>query len=330
MTQTNVNFLKLLTGVSMAVCGFISPVMAADPWPTRPVQIVVPIGPGTAMDITARRLGKELAAKWNQTVLIVNQAPLIGHQTMASSAPDGLTIGMISATFTGGFAVRSDLRYTRDQFIGLVKFGTQDFLLWAGKHAPFNTIQEMLSYAKSNPGKLQYASPGVGAYVHLALEDLARNQNLRFLHVPYSGASFMQSVPDVAGGQVHMVITGSNPALLGQVTLGNIKVVGSFSENTLLHGKPVQSVSSVVPGVFAAQGYYGIVVSKDTPQSIKDKIEKDVISIVDSADFRKFLVDQGQQPRSMAMNSVDFDKWIDIEIAKLNKIFLAIEPSSKK
>ena len=302
--------------------------IAAEKWPSKPIQLIVPIDTGTTKDAVARHLANELSLRWNQPVTVVNQsggAGALGHQTMANSLPDGSTIGFISASLTGSLATRKNLPFTRDKIIGVSKFGVQDFVLFVNKDAPYNNFQEMISYARSNPGQLTYATPGIGSYAHITMEHLAHVENLKFTHVAYK--AFMQSVPDVSSGRVQMVVTVANSALDGQVAKGDMKVFGSLTKNSMYQGKTIQSVNSIVSDV-GASGFYGIVVAKGTPKHIINQLASDISAVVSSQEFKKFMISKGIRPdTSKPLNSEEFTIWIDSEIIKLQKIITASKMS---
>jgi tripartite-type tricarboxylate transporter receptor subunit TctC len=201
----------------------------------------------------------------------------------------------------------------------VVKFGHQDFVLFVNKDAPFNTLPEMIAYAKANPGKLTYATPGVGSYVHLTMENLAAIEQTSFAHVPYR--QFMQAVPDVVSGRVQMVITVANSALEGQVTNGNMKVIGSLTRNSTYRGAPIQSIFSIRPEV-ASGGYYAIVVAAGTPTTIVDKLHRDVSAVVTGPEFRQYMASLGVRSDSgnQLMTPKEFDRWIDTEVDRLKRI----------
>lgn len=314
-------FSKLLsTSLILALTTLIQVFAQADTWPDRPVRIVVPIDAGHTQDALARRLAYALTDIWNQPVAVVNvpgASGITGHQTIANAQPDGYTIGLVSATLPGTLGTRKNLPFTKDNFTTVTKFGIQDFIIWVNKDTPINNIQEMISYAKTNPGKITYATPGVGSYAHLAMEKLGNVEKLKFTHVPYK--AFMQAVPDVVAGRVTMTITTANPALENQVASGNIKVIGSLTKNARYQGKPIQTLASIVPEVHAS-GFYGIVVAKNTPKTIAKKIEKDVIIAVSSRDYVEFMSSRGV--RHELMPSEDFDKWLASEISQLQQIMI--------
>jgi tripartite-type tricarboxylate transporter receptor subunit TctC len=314
-----VTFSKLLsTSLILAVATLSQVSVQADTWPDRPVRIVVPIDAGNTQDALARRIASALTGIWNQPVTVVNQpgaSGITGHQAIASAQPDGYTIGLVSATLPGTLGTRKNLPFTKDNFTGIVKFGIQDFIIWVNKDAPINSIQEIISYAKANPEKITYATPGLGSYSHLAMEQLASVEKIKLTHVPYK--VFMQAVPDVVAGRVTMTITTSNPGLENQVASGHIKVIGSLTKNAKYQGKPIQTMSSIIPEVHAS-GFYGIVVAKNIPKSISKKIEKDIITVVSSQDFVEFMSSRGV--RYELMQSDDFDKWLASEISRLQQI----------
>jgi tripartite-type tricarboxylate transporter receptor subunit TctC len=310
---------KFVAVFVLTVSSLIQPVAAAENWPIRPVKIIVPIDAGTVQDLIARKLADELSSAWKQPVIIVNQpgaAGAIGTQSVANSNPDGYTLGLVSATFTGSMAVRPNLPFKRENVVGVSKFGSQSFLIFAHSKVPFNNVQEMVAYAKLNPGKIEYASPGIGSYVHLTMEHLASVKNLNLVHVPYRG--IMQAAPDVASGKLHLLITTSNPTLDGFVSRGDLKIVGTTSNEKVTYNEAVvPSVSNVAPGVMAS-GYYGIIAPVTTPDSVVKKIQNDIFKIVNSPEFVQSMIQMGVPPSTS--NVFDFDSWIDYEVDRLRKI----------
>jgi tripartite-type tricarboxylate transporter receptor subunit TctC len=310
---------KTFAGCVLALSALLQPASAADGWPTRPVQIIVPIDAGTAQDGIARRLATELSSRWNQNVTVVNQpgaAGALGTKTVADSAGDGYTIGLISATFTGSMAVRNNLPFSRDKLTGVTKFGRQEFIIFANKNAPFDNVQQMVAYARANPGKLDYATPGAGSYVNITMEHLAKLQDLQFVHVPYR--NLMQAAPDVISGRLQMMVTVANTALEGLVAKGDMKIIGALGKTPKHNGVSISSLSSVTPDVHAS-GYYGLIVSSGTPKSVVEKIHKDISSVVATPEFRQTMTALGGivEPPGAAG---EFDRWIDFEVDRLKKI----------
>lgn len=318
MTKTIQKITSLLL---LTLAGAVSSGWAAEPWPNKPVQIIVPIDAGTAQDGIARRLATELSSRWNQTVTVVNQpgaAGALGTKTVADSAGDGYTIGLISATFTGSMAIRNNLPFSRDKLTGVTRFGRQEFMIFANKNAPFENVQQMVAYARANPGKLDYATPGAGSYVNITMEHLAKLQDLQFVHVPYR--NLMQAAPDVVSGRIQLMITSPNTALEGLVTKGDMKIIGAMGKNPKHNNVSISSLSNVAPDVHA-NGYYGLIVPSGTPKSVVEKIHKDVSSVVATPEFRQTMTALGGvvEPPSAAG---EFDRWIDFEVDRLKKIIV--------
>lgn len=313
-----INLLKqMIAGLVLSTSTVLA--MASDSWPNRPVQIVVPIDAGTLHDTVARRLATSLSTKWNQPVNVVNQpggGSAIGTLTVANSAPDGYTLGLVSATLTGSLATRNNLPYTRDKLTGVVRFARQEFVIFANKNAPFDTVQQMVEYARTNPGKLDYASPAIGSYVNITMEHLATVKNLKLVHVPYR--NLMQAAPDVVSGRIHLLVTGSNSALEGLVSKGDMKVIGGLGRTARYLDMPIGSLSSVAPDVHAS-GVFGLIAASGTPKSITDKIHKDVSEIIATPEFRQTMQALGSPVDSAGVPG-EYDRWIDAEVDKLKKI----------
>jgi tripartite-type tricarboxylate transporter receptor subunit TctC len=250
---------------------------------------------------------------------VINQpgaAGALGTKTVADSAADGYTIGLISATFTGSMAVRNNLPFSRDKLIGVTKFGRQEFIIFANKNAPFDNVQQIVTYARANPGKLDYATPGAGSYVNITMEHLAKLQGLQLVHVPYR--NLMQAAPDVVSGRIQMMITSANTALEGLAAKGDMKIIGALGKNAKHNGASISSLSSVAPDVHA-NGYYGLIVPNGTPKSVVEKIHKDVSSVAATPEFRQAMIASGSVVE-LPGAAGDFDRWIDFEVDRLKKI----------
>jgi tripartite-type tricarboxylate transporter receptor subunit TctC len=317
---SKINFFKKISlALTLSAGAIAMPALATEAWPNKPVQIIVPIDAGTAHDGIARRLATALSTQWNQTVTVVNQpgaAGALGTKTVADSAGDGYTIGLISATFTGSMAVRNNLPFSRDKLTGVTKFGKQEFIIFANKNSPFDNVQQMAAYARANPGKLYYATPGAGSYVNITMEHLAKIQGLQFVHVPYR--NLMQAAPDVVSGRIQMMATSANTALDGLVTKGDMKIIGALGKTPKHNGVSISSLSSIAPDVYA-NGYYGLIVPSGTPKSVVEKIHKDVSSVAVTPEFRQTMTALGstvEPPGALG----EFDRWIDVEVDRLRKI----------
>jgi len=314
----NTNFLKQITaGIVLAVVSQLA--TAAEAWPKRAVQIVVPLDAGTLHDSIARHIATKLSAKWNQPVAVINQpggSGTIGAHTVASSNPSGYTIGLINASFTGALATRNNLPFSREDLTGVIKFGAQEFMVFANKNAPFDTFEQMVTYAKDNPGKLDYASPGVGSYINITMEQMALEKNLKIVHVPYR--NLLQSAPDVVNGRIHSAISNPSPTFNALVAKGDLKVIGALGKDPIYLGKPISSLASILPSV-ARKGYYGIVAPAGIPRDVAQKIYKDVNEIISNKETQEILSGFGMVHES-PLKFGEFDNWIDYDITRIRKV----------
>jgi tripartite-type tricarboxylate transporter receptor subunit TctC len=316
-------FKRLIIKIAVCAASIIalaSTAQATGQWPDRPVTIIVPIDAGTVQDVIARQLAKSLTTTWNQPVTVINRsgaAGIVGTQALASSLPDGYTLGLVSAPFTGVLALKNNLPYSREDISGVSKFARQNFMIFASKNAPFDNIQQLISYARANPNKLDYATPGIGSYVHITMEHLAKTQDLKLKHIPYRAMA--QATLDVNEGRVHLVITSASPSLDGLVSKGEMKIVGSLSDGTVHRGVRIQSISSVIPDV-KSNGYYALIAPKGTPKAIVNKIHKDVSTALTDPEIVRNLADVSVSIDSPTTGSDEFDRWIDNEISRLKRI----------
>lgn len=308
---------KIAVGMALAVVSQLA--TAVDAWPKRPVQIVVPLDAGTLHDGIARHIATKLSAKWDQPVTVINQpgaSGTIGAHTVASSSPSGYTIGLVNASFTGALATRNNLPFNREDLTGVIKFGAQEFVVFANKNAPFDNFEQMVAYAKNNPGKLDYSSPGVGSYINITMEQMALEKNLKIVHVPYR--NLLQSAPDVVSGRIHSAISNPSPTFNALVAKGELKVIGALGKDPTYLGKPISSLANILPDV-ARKGYYGIVAPVGIPKNVAQKIYKDVNEIISSKETQEILSGLGMVHES-PLKFGEFDNWIDYDITRIRKV----------
>ena len=173
--------------------------------PGRAITIVVPYSPGTGQDVLARLIGEELQKKWGQAVVVDNKPGangVIGSQAVARAAPDGHTLLLTSTSFTTNLSLQKHVPYDPiKSFAPIVELAIGHLALGVHPSVPANTTQEFIAYAKSQPGKLNYSSPGVGGPHHLAMELFKQSTKTDLTHIPYKGTA--GAVADLLGGHVN-------------------------------------------------------------------------------------------------------------------------------
>src|SRR5437868_10849937 len=257
---------------------------AAQGYPSKPVKMIVPFPPGGPSDIFARGLAQGMSTDLGQTVVVENtggQGGVIGVDRALKSAPDGYTVGFNSGS-TLAIAPFSFTRLPYDvrkdaALITLVVRVPE--VLVVHPSVPVKTLQELVAYAKANPGKVNFGSAGGGSITHLAGELLKAEAKIDIVHVPYKGAA--PAVNDLLGGQVQMGIFDV-PILLGHIKSGRLKAlaVTSAKRSDALPEVPT-TVEFGYPNV-TSDNWYGLIVPAATPGEIQKRIHGAAVSALRS------------------------------------------------
>ena len=259
--------------LSLLVLGASQPV-AAQTWPTKPVRLVLGYAAGGAMDMTARTIAPLLQQSLGQPFVVENRtggAANIAAEAVARSDPDGHTILFYADAYTIAPSLFARLTYDPvKDFAHVTQMISGAHILVGHPSVPANTLQELIAYAKANPGKLAYASPGNGTPQHLAAE-LFKNLagNLQITHVPYRGGG--QAIGDVVGGQIHLASLGLPPTA-GHIKAGRLKAfaVTSKARQKLLPDTPTFQEAGVAG--FETLQWWGPAVPAATPAPVVKKI----------------------------------------------------------
>lgn len=254
-------------------------------WPDKPVRLIVPFTPGGPTDTVARLVAHELEAIWKQTV-VVDYKPgggtIVGTTAIAHAPADGYTLGMAISALTINPSVQSNLPYdTRKDIVGVSQVAQAHFGLFAHPSAPFNTVPELIAYAKKNPDALSFATPGAGTGTHLAGEMLAHLAGIRMVHVPYKGSAPAQQ--DVIGGRVPLlfdILYSSMPYVKDK----RLKVIALSSPKRAVSNPEIPLIADTLPG-FSAMSSIGIIAPAGVPQALLQKISADVAQAVRSPEM---------------------------------------------
>jgi tripartite-type tricarboxylate transporter receptor subunit TctC len=304
------------------VAGLLLPFAASaqGAWPTKPVRIIVPYAAGGVADLLPRIVGEKLAQKWGQPVVIENKAGASGNIGMAEGAraePDGYTLVLAP---TGNLTVNPTLFPklpfdTQHDFTAVTLLAESPNVLVVHPSVPARTFRELIAYAKANPGKLDYASPGAGSGAHLAGELLDLEAGIKAVHVPYKGIA--PAVNDLLGGNVHMMFAGIS-TVLQHVKSGKLVALAIASPKRSAQLPDVPTVAeSGLPG-FDVTSWYGIVTRSGTPDAVVQKIQRDMADALQSEDVRAKLGGLGLEPvgdtpqQFDALIRAESRKWGDI------------------
>ena len=248
---------------------------AQDSYPARPVKLIVPFPPGGPTDVMGRTAAKAMGDVLGQSFVVENKAGAagnIGTDAVAKAAPDGHTIGLsaISSLAIAPHLMASVPFNVDKDFAPISLVGTTPCAIVVHPSAPFSDLKGLVAYAKANPGKLAYASSGIGTSNHLAAELLQTSAGIDLLHIPYKGSC--QIVPDLLAGTIIMSVESSLTTTLQHVRAGMLKALAVTSPTRSKALPDVPTVAeSGYPG-FAVESWFGLVAPAATPAAIVQKL----------------------------------------------------------
>jgi tripartite-type tricarboxylate transporter receptor subunit TctC len=295
----------------LAFAAFAAAANAQD-YPSRPITLVVPYSAGGGNDIMARVAGEKMSPVLGQQIVIENRGGAggtIATRQVAKAAPDGYTLGLGG---TGTLAIDptlySNVGYDpRKDFEPIGLIGTSALVLVIHPSIPAHNVKELIAYAKANPGKLSYASAGVGSGIHLAAEYFRFQAGIEMTHVPYKGSA--PALTDLIGGHVSMYFSSMPPAI-ELVKEGKLRALGvtGLTRSPIFPELPTIA-EAALPG-YEAVLHYGIVAPAGTPKPIVVKLNAALRQAVMSDELKQKLAADGTEPLASTPEqyATDIDK----------------------
>jgi tripartite-type tricarboxylate transporter receptor subunit TctC len=301
----------------LTVSAEVRPSSALD-YPTRPIRFIVCFSPGGPNDIVARLYGQYLSEHLGQQFIIENRVGAGGNVGMAAalaSPPDGYTIVFVGPNnfINATMYEKLSFDFIRDSVpVG----GTMQLtnVLEVNPSVPVNTIAEFIAYAKANPGKINFASGGVGTSPHMSGELLKVMTGINIVHVPYRGTA--PALTDLLAGQVQALVDNL-PGSIGHIKTGKVRALGVTAAKRVDSLPDVPTIAETVPG-YEASVVYGIAVPKDTPAEIVTKLNAAINAVQADPKLQARLRELGGEP--MPMSPVQFGKLVADETAKWAKV----------
>lgn len=285
----------------------------AQPFPSKPVRLVVPLPPGGATDVMARLLAQQLEAAWRQPVVLEHKpggGTVIGAQAVAAAAPDGHAIGIVISAFTINPTLRKDLPYdTLKDFAPVTQIGNSVMALVGVPGAP-DDLRALVAEAKKKPGEIAYASLGVGTGTHLAGELLKMRAGIDLLHVPYAGSA--PAYKDLLGGRVPLAIVLLQSAL-PHVKAGRLKVLGVTTAMRSTAHPEFRALAEALPG-FGVDSMFGLVAPGATPRAVVAKIGADAAAALRDPALKAKFAELGMEP--VGSSPEEFGAFLRAEIEK--------------
>jgi len=286
----------LLLSIAALAAG-AGPARAQDIPQAKQMRLIVPYSAGGTSDILGRKLAEQLSARLQRPVIVENKAGAggaIGTEATVRADPDGSTILLHSGAIATEPAIKSKLPYDVTKDLSAVTTVVRGpFALLVSNSLPVKNVAELIQYARANPDKVNFGTPGVGTSVHFASEHFKAAAKAPLTHVPYKGAS--AALTGLMGGEVQMVIDPLSTAKK-YAEAGKVKAlaVTTAQRTVLWPGMPTVAESGV-PG-FDASVWYGLYVPAKTPAATTQKLNAEFVAILQSPEMREWLTSQGLEP----------------------------------
>jgi tripartite-type tricarboxylate transporter receptor subunit TctC len=293
---------------------------AAQAFPAKPIRMIVGFPPGGVVDIVARTVAQPAGEILGQQI-VVDARPgangMIGAELITKAAPDGYTIGLVSiSNMVLSVLLNPNAPYqTLRDFTPITNVGLVPFVVAVHPAVPARSLKDLIALAKKQPGRLNFGSPGVGGLQHLTIEMINSMAGIRIQHVPYKGTGPMMN--DLLGGQVQMAISGAIGAI-PHVKSGRLRglAIGDSQRSPTLPDIPTIAESGV-PG-YQASIWTGMFAPRGTPRAIIERLNREVVRIVQQPDFRQRMNQMGSD--TVGSSPEAWGKFIETEIVKWAKI----------
>ena len=315
--------MKQLTLILMALAALTGHALA-QPFPEKPIRIVVPFAPGGGTDLVARTLGQLMSQDLGQPVIIDNKAggaTVIGTDFVAKSPADGYTLVMATLAHAVNPIMLSKLPYNYDKaFASVMLVGRSPNVLVVRADSPYKTVQDVVNAARAKPGRLSFASQGAGTSAHLAGELFKSLTKTFILHIPYRGAG--PALTDLLGGQVDMMFATASAAG-GFIESGRLRALAVTTAERSMVARLAKVPSLATSGVpelkpYAADSWYALIAPAGTPPATIAKLNAAAKKAAQSDIFQKKVGDEGLVVS--AGSPQELDAYLKAEVIRWRKV----------
>jgi tripartite-type tricarboxylate transporter receptor subunit TctC len=291
----------------------------AQKYPTKPVRMIVPFVPGGASDILARMLSVTLKEQWGQPVIVENKTGAggaIGADAVAKAAPDGYTMLLSDlGTMTIMPSLVKKLPYDLHKDLAPVTVVSYSpYLVVVTPKLPPRSLKELVEYSKANPGKLNYATPGLGSNNHLAGLQFAKGMGIEWTYIPSKGGA--QAMQDVAGGHADLIFN-SMLATAPHVKSGSLRLLAVTSPKRVPAFPDAPAASEILPG-FTAGSWQGVLTTGGTPPELAAKINADIVKLLKTPEMKAKIIELGADP--IGNSPAEMDKFLREDRARWAKL----------
>jgi tripartite-type tricarboxylate transporter receptor subunit TctC len=280
---------------------------AAD-WPDKPVRLVVPFAAAGATDLLGRSLANELGKAWKQPVIVDNRpgaGGAVGAEVVSKSPADGYALLLASGSmFTVNPYIYQKLPYTTKSFELITKVASGPMVVTVNADLPVRNLQQLIAYAKANPGKVNFASAGTGSQVHMAGESFADASGIEITHVAYKGEG--PAYADLLAGVVQMAVGNIN-AISPLLKSGRVRALAVTGKERVSLLPDVPTVAEAGLPNYEFTGWFALVAPAGTPKVLTDKMYAAVQQAVTQPGMKRYLAEQGMTPTLSQPGTLDDD-----------------------
>jgi tripartite-type tricarboxylate transporter receptor subunit TctC len=272
---------------------------ADQSYPTRPVRLIVTSQPGSSPDVLARILAQHLSSALGQQVVVDNRAGaggVIGYEIASTSQPDGHTIVMSTIALVTTSTINSNLPYHPvDSFTQIARVASVPYTLVVSPQLPAKSVKELIDLARSQPGKLNYGTPGVGTAQHLMTELLKLQAKINLVHIPYKGGS--AAVAAIIAGEAQMFFAGL-PAAITQIKANRLRALAVTTPRRFPTVPEVPTMSEAGSPGFEVDQWHAIIGPAKIPRARVDKLSLHIVRALEMPDVRKTMLSNGAEANS--------------------------------
>ena len=291
----------------------------AQPYPVKPIRLVVPVPPGGSNDVLSRITAQAMSPGLGQQMVIDNRAGaagMIGADNVAKSAPDGYSLLNIQASFVANPALRSKMPYdTLNDFVFVGLMARAPLLAVVHPSLPVKNIKELVALAKAHPGQINYGTPGIGSYTQLATELFRRMAGINIVHVPYKGIA--PALTDLMGGHLQLAMT-SPPSVMSQVQAGRLKALAVGGEKRSSFLPDIPTIAEAGYTGYRADYWWGIAAPAKTPIEIVNRLATELNKALQTAELKQRYAAEGAEPSVMTREQLT--QFIASDIARWRQV----------
>ena len=307
--------MKRITRIAALAILLAATTSLAQPYPSKPVRLIVPFSPGGGVDFIARLVGQKLGEALGQQIIVENRpgaGSAIGTEVAIRAAPDGYTLLEISPSYTINPSLQPPKFDPLNDYTPIVLIGKGPFVVVAHPSLPARDAKQLIALARSRPGDVIYGSSGQGTIVHLSTALFLHMAGVTMTHVPYKGGG--PALVDVMAGQVQLVFSPPQTGL-PHVKAGRVRAIGMTSAQRIPTEPGIPALAETVPG-YEATNWHAMIGPKGIPPAVVERIHGEVRKLVARKDVEDTLHASGVFPRGggspeevRALIRKDYEQW---------------------